>query len=77
MALILFLPIAWIIITLLWVWITLWINSYIIPYMWFDQSSNISIWVWMLIATLLVMIYFTLFTKNFESEKFKDYRNKE
>lgn len=76
MIIILFFPITLIVISLLWVWVTLWINSYILPYVWFDSTSNISLPAWMLIATLLLLIYFTIFTKNLESNKFKDYRNK-
>jgi uncharacterized RDD family membrane protein YckC len=58
---------------LVWVSITFSRNSFLVPFFSIPVSNNISIQTWVIIGVILVILYFLFFTKNFESEKFKEY----
>lgn len=75
MLILLLIPITFVMVWLLWVWITLWFNDVILPLLWWNEDDFISLWTGMIFATIALVIYFFLFTKTLESKKFKDYRD--
>ena len=59
---------------LIWFSITFFYNTIIIPALSLPESYNISIDKWIIIAIVLIIIYYLFFTKKIEWEKFKIHR---
>lgn len=71
----LLIPLIFAILWILTIIITLWFNSYIFPYFWTNIEMNLL--TWFFISVLLILIYYIFFTKNLESDKFRDFLNKD
>lgn len=61
---------------LVWVSITFSWNSIFVPFFNIPVSNNISIQTWAIIGVILIILYFLIFTKRFESKRFKEYLRK-
>lgn len=68
-----FIPILIAYVMVLWIIISVLINTYLIPILGFDETSNISIGWWVVIVIIISCLYFMIFTKKVESKKFKKY----
>lgn len=60
----------------LWLVITYSINEYLIPLLNLSTDYTMTLQFWCLIALVCLILWFAIFSKKLESEKFKDYLNK-